>query len=155
MLTLWEMQFQAADFGNEPVTQANSHHVSDSAEFFLAIFLSLILVWGCFCKTPCDTLPPGLILTAYQTKKPRSSSHCTFSPIRCENDASCWAVKAVQSAASSFCSSSLTGQNFKTENQESSFYLSTQEKVQLIKFQTHSNWKGQQGAKLRENILYL
>lgn len=125
------MQFQAADFGNEPVTQANSHHVSDSAEFFLAIFLSLILVWGCFCKTPCDTLPPGLILTAYQTKKPRSSSHCTFSPIRCENDASCWAVNAVQSAASSFCSSPLTGQNFKTENQESSFYLSTQEKVHL------------------------
>lgn len=28
------MQFQAADLGNEPVTQANSHDVSDSAEFF-------------------------------------------------------------------------------------------------------------------------
>lgn len=88
-------------------------------------------VWGCFCKTPCDTLPPGLILTAYQTKKPRSSSPCTFSPIRCENDASCWAVKAVQSASSSLCSSPLTGQNFKTENQEYSFYLSRQEKVHL------------------------
>lgn len=44
MLTLWEMQFQAADFGNEPVTQANNHDVAESAEFLLAIFLSLILV---------------------------------------------------------------------------------------------------------------
>lgn len=38
MLTLWEMQFQAADLGNEPVTQANSHDVSDSAEFFWLFF---------------------------------------------------------------------------------------------------------------------
>lgn len=44
MLALWEMQFQAADFGNQPVTQANSHDVSNSAELFLAIFLSLSLI---------------------------------------------------------------------------------------------------------------
>lgn len=52
MLALWEMQFQAADFGNEPVTQANSHDVSDSAELFLAIFLSLIRFEDAFVKHP-------------------------------------------------------------------------------------------------------